>query len=109
MTDSRSGLKARAAALFRELVAQGSSRPLAEDRVRVDRPREKMAKLRAVRLAADGSQAEGVERLQGKTTVKFRLVSEVRLALAAMRVCQRHTTVVDSCTSRLSGFGIFHP
>jgi hypothetical protein len=46
-------LKSRAAALFRELVEQDHRDALAEEKARVDREREKMAKLRAARLARE--------------------------------------------------------
>jgi hypothetical protein len=49
---SNEDMKARAAALFRELVAQDHLDALAEERTRVEREREKMARLRAARLAA---------------------------------------------------------
>jgi len=51
--DSRDAMKARAAALFRELVAQDHKDALAEDRARVEREREKMARLRVQRLARE--------------------------------------------------------
>ena len=51
MTDTRDALKARAAALFRELVAEDHRGALAEEKGRVEREREKMARLRAERLA----------------------------------------------------------
>jgi hypothetical protein len=51
MTDTRDALKARAAALFRELVAEDHRGALAEEKSRVEREREKMARLRAERLA----------------------------------------------------------
>jgi hypothetical protein len=44
-------LKVRAAALFRELVDQDHRDALAEEKGRVEREREKMARLRAQRLA----------------------------------------------------------
>ena len=50
-------LKARAAALFRELVEQDHRDALAEEKARVNREREKMQRLRAERLAAGGSKA----------------------------------------------------
>jgi hypothetical protein len=46
-------LKARAAALFRNLVAQDHRDALAEERSRVEREREKMARLKAARLARE--------------------------------------------------------
>lgn len=57
MTDTRAALQARAGALFRELVAQDHRDALAEDRARVEKEREKIARLRAQRLAASGSKA----------------------------------------------------
>jgi hypothetical protein len=48
-------LKARAAALFRELVDQDHRDGLAEEKARVEREREKMARLRAARLAAEAA------------------------------------------------------
>ena len=50
---ANSVLKARAAALFRELVDQDHRDALAEERGRVEREREKMARLRAARLARE--------------------------------------------------------
>jgi hypothetical protein len=52
MTDPT--LKARAAALFRQVAAEERANARAEDKARVEREREKMARLRATRLAAGG-------------------------------------------------------
>jgi hypothetical protein len=51
MADTRSALKSRVEALFRELVAQDHRDALADEKARVDRERAKMARLRGQRLA----------------------------------------------------------
>ena len=47
-------LKARATALFRELVDQDHRDALVEEKARVERERAKMARLRAARLGRPG-------------------------------------------------------
>jgi hypothetical protein len=58
---SNEDMKARAAALFRELVDQDHRDALAEERVRVERERANMAKLRALRLAAETKAANNAK------------------------------------------------
>jgi hypothetical protein len=51
MTDPRTAMKARAAALFRERVEQSDRTVLAEEKARVERERAKMPRLKAERRA----------------------------------------------------------
>jgi hypothetical protein len=54
MTDTRAEMKARAAALFREPAKQAPADAMSDSKARVEREREKMARLRVARLARKG-------------------------------------------------------